>query len=235
MADKPHASAEVRRVQAALVRDYSNDFARHSSKINSVHIQGVFENIPRQLSQYMDGSVQRYQFKDVLTNKKAFSELAGPIQWLVQADLALDVHICNKAEVPLCAFTQANLFKLYLFDTGILGCMLGIPPASLIQQDYGATKGCFAENLVAQALKRSHDKPLHAWNEGRAETRFLKMEQNLIIPIEVRSGTRTKAKSLQTYKQKYQPDHVIRCTAKPLHRDTESHQINVPLYMAEYL
>ena len=113
--------------------------------------------------------------------------------------------------------------------------MLGIPPASLIQQDYGATKGYFAENLVAQALKRSDDEPLHAWNEGRAEIEFLKMEQNLIIPVEVKSGTRTKAKSLQTYKRKYQPDHVVKCTAKPLRRDTDSHHVNVPLYMAEYL
>ncbi len=235
MADKSHAFSEVRRVQTALVRDYSNDFAKHSGKINSVHIQGVFENIPRQLLQHTDGSVQRYRFKDVLTNKKAFSELAGPIQWLVQAGLALRVHICNRAEVPLSAFTQANRFKLYLFDTGLLGCMLGIPPASLIQQDYGATKGYFAENLVAQALKRSDDEPLHAWNEGRAEIEFLKMEQNLIIPVEVKSGTRTKAKSLQTYKRKYQPDHVVKCTAKPLRRDTDSHYVNVPLYMAEYL
>jgi uncharacterized protein len=235
MADKPHAFAEVRRVQAALVRDYSNDFAKHSGKVNSVHIQGVFENIPRQLSQYMDGSVQRYRFKDVLTNKKSFSELAGPIQWLVQAGLALRVDICNKAEVPLSAFTQANRFKLYLFDTGLLGCMLGIPPASLIQQDYGATKGYFAENLVAQALTRSDDETLHAWNEGRAEIEFLKMEQDHIIPIEVKSGTRTKAKSLQTYRQKYQPDHVVKCTAKTLQRNPESRHLNVPLYMAEYL
>ncbi len=233
MADKLRAFDEVRRLQAALVRDYSSDFAKHSGKINSVHIQGVFENIPRQLSHYTDGSVKRYRFKDAIANKKGFSELAGPIQWLIQAGLAIQVDICNKAEIPLATFTQDNRFKLYMFDIGILGCMLQIPPASLIQQDYGSTKGYFAENLVAQALTHSDHEPLYAWNEGKAEIEFLKTDQDRIIPIEVKSGLRTKAKSLHVFKQKYNPDHVIKCTAHPLVRDTTSRQLSVPLYMVE--
>lgn len=109
--NKPQAFAEVRRLQAALVRDYSSDFAKHAGKINAVHIQGVFENIPRQLSQHVNGSVQRYRFKDVLIRKKSFAELAGPIQWLVKAGLAIQVHLCNRAEIPLGSFTRDNRFK----------------------------------------------------------------------------------------------------------------------------
>ena len=233
--NKPQAFAEARRLQAALVRDYSSDFAKHAGKVNAVHIQGVFENIPRQLSQYLDGSVQRYRFKDVLTKKKSFAELTGPIQWLVKAGLAIQVYLCNKAEIPLNSFTRDNRFKLYLFDIGLLGCMLQIPPENLYAQDYGCTKGYLAENLVAQAIHRSDQQSLYAWSEGRSEIEFLQVRAGRIIPIEVKSGLRTKAKSLQVFKQKYQPDHVIKCTSRPLLRDAESGTMSIPLYMAEYL
>ena len=232
---KAEAFSEVRRFQTSLIRDYSADFAKHSGKLNSVHIQGVFENIPQQLSQCMDASVKRYRFSHVLPNKKSYAELAGPIHWLIQAGLAIRVSVCNKAEVPLNAFTQPNRFKLYLFDIGLLGAMLQIPPESLIRQDYGSTKGFFAENLVAQALHGKEEDNLFAWHEGTSEIEFLRVQKGQVIPLEVKSGLRTKAKSLSVFRKKYRPPHVIKCSAQALKINEAAGQHSYPLYLAEYL
>ena len=52
------------------------------------HMEAVFRNIPRQLSKSMDGSVQRFAFKDVIERKRRYAELRGPIDWLEKAKLA---------------------------------------------------------------------------------------------------------------------------------------------------
>ena len=94
----------ARDVQKWLVESYVYDFAKHSGKINSVHIASVFENIPAQLSTYMDGSVKRYRFKGVIPRKKGFAELRGPIEWLEKSGLVL--RVCKKAQLPLESFSK---------------------------------------------------------------------------------------------------------------------------------
>ena len=225
----------VRKIQQSLIRDYSADFSKHSGKINSIHIQGVFENIPQQLAKNLDLSTKRYKFKDVLKNKKSFSELEGPIQWLVNAGLVIKVYICNKAEIPLKSYTQPNRFKLYIFDIGLLGCMLDIPHSSLLAQDYGTTKGFFAENYVAQQLYRSEDTGLFSWEEGRAEIEFLRIIDGNIIPLEVKSGNSKRAKSLTSFKNRYSPEYVIKCRRKMLDINKGTGTYNYPLYMTEYI
>jgi len=159
----------ARRLQQALLESYYKDFAKHAGNNNSVHIVSVFENIPRQLSKNMDGSVRRYRFKDVIQKKKSFAELQGPIDWLVQAGLAIKVKVCNRAELPLEAFCKVNIFKLFVFDVGLLGCMLDLPVEAIISEDYGIAKGYFAENFVAQELIAAGVKNLYSWTERNSE------------------------------------------------------------------
>lgn len=232
---KVEAFQKVRTLQAGLVKDYISDFAKHSGKINAVHIQRIFENVPMQLSRYFDGSVKRYKFKEALPNKKGYAQLAGPIEWLVKSGLVHQVKICNRAEIPLESFCKENRFRLYLFDVGLLGCMLQIPPAVMMAQDYGITKGYFAENFVAQALLHGQEERLYGWQENQAEIEFLKVMADAIIPIEVKAGTRTQAKSLKAYRDRYDPPYAIKISGKALHIDDKERCRRYPLYMAECL
>jgi len=110
----------ARSIQNRLVESYNNDFAKHSGKVNSSHIISVFENIPTQLSANIDRSVKRYQFKDVIRRKKSYAELQGPIEWLEKAGLILKVKTCNRSEIPFETFCKKNIFKLFVFDIGLL-------------------------------------------------------------------------------------------------------------------
>jgi len=230
--DLSEAMQKARKVQKKLVESYSNDFAKHSGKTNSIHIISVFENIPLQLSSNLDGSVKRYKFKGVMPRKKSYADLQGPIDWLGKSGLAIKAGVCNKAQLPLASFSKGNIFKLFLFDIGLLGCMLDMPVGLLYSQDFGFTKGYLAENFVAQEFTAAGVTKLYSWRERNSEIEFLRVLDDAIVPVEVKSGKRTQAKSLRQYMLKYAPLRAIKLSAQPLKRIKGQVLQNYPLYMA---
>jgi len=228
--DRVYAFSEVRRIQKALVDSFNKDFAKHSGKNNAVHIVSVFENIPMQLSAVVDDSTKRYRFNNVIPGRRSFSQLQGPIDWLINAGLVLKIHICNRAEIPLKAFCKNNLFKLFIFDIGLLGAMLELPVASILEQNYGTTKGYLAENFVAQEFTFVGNNELCSWVERNSEIEFLKYFDKEIVPIEVKAGIHTQAKSLKQFILKYSPNKAFRLSAKQYHKSGTI--IDLPLYLA---
>ena len=221
----------IRIKQIELLKSYQSDFSKHSGKINALHITSVYENVPLQLANNMNGSVQRYRFRNVIKGKKGFVALSSPIQWLQGAELVIKIHICNKAELPLRAFCKDNYFKLYLNDIGLLGAFLEIPPSAILLGNYGMTKGYFVENFVATELINSLNTQLYGWNERNSEIEFLLVNDNRIVPVEVKSGIRTKAKSLQQYQLKYDPSQMVVLSEKSFSPPDLS-KINIPVYFA---
>ncbi len=230
--DKAEAMRQARVLQKGLIESYYKDFAKHSGKTNAIHIVSVFENVPMQLAKTFEGSVKRYKFKDVIHKKRSFSELQGPIDWLEKAGLLIKVKICNRSELPLEAFCKDNFFKLLFFDIGLLGCMLDLSPESVLQQDYGITKGYFAENYVAQELVAAGYKRLYSWTERNSEIEFMRVIDGKIVPVEVKAGTRVQAKSLKQYILKYSPDIAIKISGNPLTLGKNQAIRNIPLYLA---
>ena len=228
---KIEAYKAVRQIQKGLVTGYINDFSKHSGKTNALHIARIFENIPMQLSGYMDGSTKRYRFRNVITGKKSYGELQGPIDWLIKAGLAIKVHICKKAEMPFKSFCKDNIFKLFMFDTGLLGAMLELSPEILLLQDYGITKGFFAENFTACEILSSEESQLYSWTERNSEIEFIMEINGRIVPVEVKSGRRTKAKSLSQYMLKYHPKAAIKISANSLKMKNAGIS-QVPLYLS---
>lgn len=231
------AFSKVREVQRDLLSTYENDFAKHAGKINALHIQALYRNIPSQLTVVQDASVQRFKFGDVMPGKKGFAAWERPLHWLINAGLALQVKIANSARLPLEHYSKANIFKLYMHDVGLLGCASFLDPESLWKQDYGLAKGYFAENFVMQELRAAHAQhlwPLYAWSEGNAEIELIRPYRGAVIPIEVKSGYRTQAKSLKQFCKLYQPPLTIKISANPLHYDAATGMLRLPLYLAAW-
>ncbi len=208
--------SSVRKIQKDILSGYEKDFAKHSGKINALHISTLLNNVPLQLSRILDGSVKRFKFKDVLPNKRTYSQLSNVISWLDSAGLIYKVFSVEcRPQIPLKAFTKENIFKLFLFDIGLLGAMLEISYDSLMNQDYGTTKGFFAENFVACEFKALGHENLYSWSKGKSEIEFLYVTgESKIIPVEVKSGRRTKAKSLKSYTERYSPEKTVKFVGK---------------------
>lgn len=227
------AFTRVRKKQLDLINSYYADIAKHCGKINASHIEKVFHNIPMQLARTQDAGASRFQFKDVIPGRKRFTQLEGPIQWLEKAGLIIKVPIVNHAEIPLSSYVQGSLFKLYLFDVGLLGALSDLSHESLLLQDYGTYKGYFAENFVAEELKYSYRRPLYSWNENTAEIEFICEQKGVLLPIEVKSGKVTQSKSLKTFCKKYEnvPKGLV-LSGRALKADPTRRIDYWPLYLA---
>ncbi|MCD8494344.1 MAG: DUF4143 domain-containing protein [Burkholderiaceae bacterium] len=91
---------------------------------------------------------------------------------------------------------KPNRLKLFLFDTGLLNHMLGSSYQQIKRQAYGY-KGFVAENFVQQELAVLGIEPTHAWFDVRVEIEFLLTTPlGEIVTVEVKSGVRTRARSL---------------------------------------
>lgn len=191
----------VRERQKNLIETYENDMAKHSGKLNSLHIRRVWEDIPKQLSRVNS----KFQFKNVIPGKRSFAAIEGPLDWLLNAGLAIQSSIINEAQVPLKNFTQHNQFRLFSFDLGILGAIADFPIQSILDMNQLGLifKGHFLENYVAQTLHR-YGLPMYTWNRNTSEIEFLiQTQRGLIVPIEVKSKMNSKAKSLDVFLSQY--------------------------------
>jgi len=221
----------IRVLQKELFNNYLDDISKHSGKIKSIKIQAVLKNIPIQLARE-DKTVNKFIFKDILNSNSRYSELEAPIEWLVKAGLVLKVPICNNAISPLKAYADKKRFKLYIFDIGILGAMLELSPKKIYDYNYGSYKGYFAENIVLQELTTKYGKQFYSWQKNTSEIEFLTEIEDEIVPVEVKAGINTKAKSLSVFKKTYLPKRTILLSANPFE---DKYPTRFPLYLADKL
>lgn len=226
------AFQNVRKRQLDLVNTYYADMAKHAGKTNAMHIERVWSHIPSVLAQTQDGSAPKFKFKGVIPELNRYNQFAGPIDWLNAAGLIIKVLITHRGELPFSAFTKENSLKLYFFDVGMLGAVSGLSPKMILDYDYKTYKGYMAENFVAQEFLCRDSSPLYGWREGHAEVEFLKEAGSQILPIEIKSGWVTQAKSLWAFAKKYNPPYRTVMSAKNLLFDRENRIYHCPLYLA---
>lgn len=233
---------QVQRIHAGLIAGYRLDFGKYAGQVNAQLIDAVFTQVPSQLSSVMDDSIKRFRFKEVFPRKSRYSDFGTAINWLHQCRLVLmNYPIEGIPRTPLVAYRQHNRFKLFLFDVGLLNHMLGTSYQQIREQAY-EYKGFIAENFVQQELAALGLEPTHAWFDARAEIEFLMTnDAGQIVPVEVKSGKRTRSKSLASYTQKCQPAKTVKLSATAGNmRDSMSTSdrpanMVLPLYDAAFL
>lgn len=234
--DDPFIAYEkVRQKQRELIEDYNADIAKHSGKVNAMHIRRIWQAVPEQLASTQDGSAKKFKFREAVPGIDRYSKLVDAIDWLENAGLIIKIHIVSDSQIPLMSHKKENSFKLVLFDIGILGAMCNLDPTTLLAQDYGTYKGYFAENYVAQAFTYKDSQELFCWEGRTSEVEFVKQIQGNLIPIEVKSGWVTQSKSLKVYQEKYHPLYRVMLSAKNMRIDVEHKIHHYPLYLASYL
>ena len=99
---------------------------------------------------------------------------------------------------------------------------------------FGQARGCFAEQYVCQQLVAVGLEPFY-WqaDNSTAELDFLFQDGGRAVPVEVKSGTNLKAKSLAASIKRFGYDLTIRFSAGKPSRDGAI--IDLPLYAVESL
>jgi len=228
------ACEEARKIQERLTTNHLADMAKHCGKQNAMHLERLWQNIPAQLSRDQSGSAPKFAFKEAIPGLRGYERMVGVIDWLQSAGLVLRHPIVNSGHLPFAAHAKENFFKLFVFDTGLLGALSRLPMANILRQDYGSYKGYYAENFVAQEF-HALGWQTACWREGQAEVEFLCEHEGRAIPVEVKSGQVTQSKSLASFQSKYQPPLAFLLSGKAPRGQVSTTKRHLPLYMASKL
>ncbi len=220
----------LRKKQLDLIKQYQADFAKHSGKVNALHLVNIWEQAASQLSKTYDGHAPKFRFKDVVPKIRNFDRLQPAVSWLEAARLVIKNLICHKALEPLKAYTSENAFKLFIFDVGILNAMLEVQPSTILEYSFGTYKGFIVENFVAQELFATLSHKFFSWQENQSEIEFIFQTPYGVIPTEVKSGKNLSSPSLVQFEKKYTPKLKILVSSREFLYSQQDQKIYLPLY-----
>ena len=196
---------DVGKIQSQIIQSYENDFAKHAPVHYFPKLSAIWNAVPSQLAK----ENRKFIFSQIKKSWRA-KDLEDALEWLIRAGLVYKVENIEKPNIPLAAYANHTYFKIYLPDIGILRRMANLPASALFDKtdNYKEFKGAMAENFVCCELKRQYEENIYYWTAeatGRAEVDFIIQDDANIIPIEVKAGSASHARSLQQYKNKYNP------------------------------
>lgn len=219
---------ETEVVLADVLESYQKDFLKHIPVRDIPKITMIWQSIPVQFAR----ENKRFIFSEVRKGARA-KDLEDALQWLLNASMVSQVKQVEKPEMPLRAYENRKLFKLYTSDVGILRRLADVPvDVPLNSPDiFSEFNGRIAENYVLEQLAAMNISPICYWSNptGQAEVDFLIQWERDIIPIEVKSGLNLNSQSLKTYRKKYSPKLAVRFSMQNLKLDDGL--LNIPLYL----
>lgn len=221
---------KVREIQRAILNAYSLDFAKHAPKEYLIKINQVWGAVPSQLAK----ENKKFIYSALREGGRA-KEFEGALQWLMEAGLVHRASVVSTPKIPLSAYASLSAFKIFLVDVGLLGAMSNLSAKTLLHDNelFQEFRGAVIENYVAQELIHSQYSLFYWTSEGKAELDFLIEREDVIYPVEVKSGNSSKKKSLKVYGDTHHPKLLIRLSPMNLKKDGEI--LNCPLYLVEQL
>lgn len=221
---------EVRAIQKRILAAYEQDFSKHAPNEIVPKIRMIWNSIPSQLAR----ENKKFIYGLVREGGRA-REYETAIMWLSDCGLVHKVSRVNAAAIPLKAYEDLKAFKLFIVDVGLLGCMTGLRQRTLLDGDdlFVEFKGALTEQYVCQQLKTVEDLGIYYYtnDRGSCEIDFVVDNGEQIVPIEVKAETNLRAKSLKTYRERFEPELSVRTSMADYKK--EDWLLNLPLYAIE--
>lgn len=217
----------VRHTQEMILASYLNDMSKYNNTNEIKKTRLAYDNITVQLSK----KNTRFQYKLIKKGARA-AEFENAIEWLTLSGIVSRVYRIENVKKPLENYRDIDAFKIYVSDTGLLGAKKELVPGDVLYAsgELNDFKGGMVENYICNQLTASGYKSYYWVSERGAEVDFVIQREGKIIPVEVKSADNTKAKSLNIYIDRYNPEYAIKVTAKNF--GFEDGKKTVPLYAA---
>ena len=209
-----------------ILESYFMDMSQYvENEVETMRIRKLYNSISTQLS----NSSHKFQYSKI--EKKAKSrEYESPLDWLLASKLLIKCGLTKNPKIPPKAYIDDSTFKIFMNDIGLLSRMIDLQPRDILLNNISSYKGVIAENYVACELLQNEVSLMYWCSDANAEVDFIIYNSDGIIPVEVKSGDNTKAKSLQLYMDKYNPKYGIRVSSKNF--GFNNNIKSVPLYAA---
>jgi len=222
--------ASTQDVLQNILNSYSLDFSKHVENKDIQKINYIWNSLPSQLAR----ENKKFLYQTVKSGARA-RDYEDALQWLVNAGLAYRVFLSEKPSLPISAYDDLSAFKIYLPDVGLLRRLALLDPIAILEGNrlFTEFKGALTENFILESLVNQFEGFPRYWKSGNtAEVDFLVQHENAIIPIEVKSDENVKSRSLNIYRQKYNPEISVRYSLRNL--QMKDGLINIPLFLADY-
>ena len=218
---------EVREIQQRILDAYEQDFSKHAPYEVVPRIRMLWNSIPAQLAK----ENKKFIYGLIKEGARA-KEYELAMLWLTDCGLVHKVQRVTAPGLPLKAYEDLKAFKLFLADIGLLSCMAGLRQDVLLDGNklFKEFKGALTEQYVLQQLKTVRELNIYYWtNErGMAEVDFVVDNGCDVIPIEVKAEMNLQAKSLKSYREKFQPKLSVRTSMSDYKR--QDWLLNLPLW-----
>ena len=225
---KETASFEkVRKIQDDIVESYLSDLSKHIPPRVVVRCREIVSSIASQLGK----ENKKFIFSHVREGGRA-KDYEEAFAWLESCRIINKVKRVTIPRLPLSSYEEQGVFKVYMHDVGLLSSLLKTDTSAFIEGNalFDAFRGTLMEQFVLAELKSQHyDAVAYYVNDkNTAEVDFIVEDRGEIIPLEVKSGVNTKAKSLRAYREKFSP--LVALRTSPLPYIEHEWVINIPLY-----
>lgn len=223
---------EVREIQKRILAAYEQDFSKHAPNEIVPRLRMLWNSIPSQLAK----ENKKFIYGLVREGARA-KEYETAMMWLSDCGLVHKISRVNAAGLPLRAYEDLKAFKLFVVDVGLLGCMAGLRPRTLLDGNdlFAEFKGALTEQYVCQQLKTVEDLDVYYYtnDRGSCEVDFVVDTGERIIPVEVKAEVNLRAKSLRTYWERFSPEICVRTSMADYKK--EEWLVNLPLYAIDQI
>jgi hypothetical protein len=224
-----HDYGEVDAVQDRILKDYGDDFGKHTTAETANKIHLIWDAIPSQIAKENN----KFIFSHVRKGARA-KDLEDALEWLVSAGIAYRLKLVSTPELPLSGMADNTYFKVYMSDVGLLRKKSNVNYRTILEGDKSFIhfKGALTENYVMTQLQCMG---IDSWfwrTNSEAEIDFITDWEGVLLPIEVKAADNTKAKSLHIFCGRYSPKMAVKTSLKNVgdNMDSATHVWSLPLY-----
>ncbi len=216
--------------QTMLHALYLDDIAKYAPASKRVKARSCYLSLPAQLAK------ENTRFKySVVEKRSSARKYEGSVDWICGANMALRCECVSMPEFPLASHAQADRFRLYANDIGMLMAMFDFSMKRAVVDNTltGPMKGGLYENLIAGMLAQKNI-PLRYWisQNAKQEIEFLAEEDAAVVPVEVKASRGSTA-SLNAMLARENIKVGYKLIDGNIGKDGK--KITLPLYMAMFL
>ena len=175
-----------------LLLDYEEDITKYAKESDKAKILAVY----RHISTFLAKTSKKFQITKVAHGARN-REYIGAVEWLEKAGVVNVCYCLSNPELPLKGNYDADTYKVYYHDTGLLIASLDEEAQEDLRanKNFGTYKGAIYENIVGEMLRKSGYKQLYYYkNDSPAlEMDFFVRDSDSLVPVEVKAKDGTTA------------------------------------------
>ncbi len=211
-----HNIIKCQRIQRSILDTYIDDFAKYSKVTKHIYLRAIFNVVPGMVG-------KKFVYAQVDRSIKS-RDLKEAVELLETAGILTRIRQTGGSGLPLAAGVHESFYKVLFLDIGLFHSISGIYGETAKEEDFTAIfKGAVAEQFAGQELivyqSPNTRAELYYWSRkaksSTAEIDYLTEKEGSVVPIEIKSGSKGRMKSMHLFIEKYKSKVALKISQAP--------------------